>query len=104
MTNQLGKHAMLGAVAGATGTSLLRGIMAGSSRLAPETLPPMKQEPGEYMVEQVEKTLPKHVRTKIPEQAEVAAATSIAFGYRASLVCCTPRCGRGSVLLRQLEL
>jgi len=43
-----------GAAAGLVGTALLQGLMAASQKWAPESLPPIKQDPGEFMVEKAE--------------------------------------------------
>jgi hypothetical protein len=42
-----------GAAAGAAGTAVIRGLMMASQRFAPETLPPMKEDPGHYMAKKV---------------------------------------------------
>jgi hypothetical protein len=44
-------------------------------------LPPIDQDPGEFMVANAEKHLPEKVREKFPERLEKAAAKSLAFGY-----------------------
>ena len=46
-----------GAAAGLVGTALVQGLMAASQKWAPQSLPPIKQDPGEFMVEKVEEQL-----------------------------------------------
>jgi hypothetical protein len=75
------QKAAAGAVAGLAGTFLIQGLLAASQKWAPQTLPPIKQDPGEFMVEQVEKYLPEKVKEKLPEGLESAAAKSLALGY-----------------------
>src|ERR1041384_8200299 len=70
-----------GAAAGLVGTALLQGLMAASQKWAPGSLPPIKQDPGEFMVEKAEEQLHDTVREAIPEQLAKAAAKSLAFGY-----------------------
>lgn len=70
-----------GAAAGLIGTALIQGLMAASQKWAPEILPPIKQDPGEFMIEKAEEQLPARLREKIPEQFERAAAKSLGFGY-----------------------
>ena len=70
-----------GAAAGLIGTALIQGLMAASQKWAPQSLPPIKQDPGEFMVEKAEEQLPAGLREKIPEPLEKAAAKSLAFGY-----------------------
>ena len=71
-----------GAAAGLVGTALVQGLMAASQKWAPQSLPPVKQDPGEFMVKKAEEQLPDETRKQIPEQLEKAAAKSLAFGYR----------------------
>jgi len=71
----------LGAAAGLAGTALIRGMMAGTKRWLPQTLPPVREDPGHFMVKQAERVLPSHVQDRIPERAEEIAAQALAFGY-----------------------
>jgi hypothetical protein len=70
-----------GAAAGLVGTALIQGLMGASQKWAPQSLPPIKQDPGEFMVEKIEEQLPDNLHEKIPEQLEKAAAKTLAFGY-----------------------
>jgi hypothetical protein len=81
MKTEYGKNLALGAAAGAAGTLLIRGIMAGSQRFAPDMLPPISQDPGRYMVKQAERALPLNVRAKISPGVESAGSVLLAFGY-----------------------
>jgi hypothetical protein len=75
------QRAAAGAAAGLAGTFLIQGLLAASQKWAPQSLPPIKQDPGEFMVEQVEKYLPEKAKEKIPEGLENAAAKSLALAY-----------------------
>jgi len=75
------ERAGLGAAAGLAGTVLIQGLLAASQKWAPQSLPPIKQDPGEFMVEKAQRHLPERVREKIPEPLGKAAAKSLAFGY-----------------------
>jgi hypothetical protein len=55
--------------------------MMASQRFAPETLPPMKEDPGHYIVKKVKNALPKKVRERVPDKVEETAAAMLAFGY-----------------------
>ena len=79
--NQLVKSVAAGAAAGLASTVAIQGLMAVSKQVAPETLPPIKQDPGEFMTEQAEKLLAPETRKKVPEVAKKATATTLAFGY-----------------------
>jgi hypothetical protein len=41
----------------------------------------MRQDPGEFMVQRLEASLPESVASRIPRPVEVAAARSMAVGY-----------------------
>ncbi|HET7320893.1 MAG TPA: hypothetical protein VFI96_00185 [Longimicrobiaceae bacterium] len=75
-----GERILTGAAAGLAGTLLMQQIRRLSQQLSvPE--PPMREEPGKYMVEHAESTLPGRAREKVPAAAERAAARSLALGY-----------------------
>jgi hypothetical protein len=71
----------VGAAAGLAGTLLIQGMLAASQKWAPQTLPPIKKDPGEFMVEEAEQRFPDKLREKIPPSLEKAAAKSLALGY-----------------------
>jgi uncharacterized membrane protein YagU involved in acid resistance len=75
------KQLGLGTVAGLLGTAVIQGALAGTKRWMPEMLPPVKKDPGEFMVEKAKKSLPLKAQRKIPDSAEDIAATLLAFGY-----------------------
>jgi hypothetical protein len=79
--NDLLKRTALGAAAGVAATFLLQGIRTSEQKLLPETMPPMRQDPGEYMVEQAEGLLPHQTRAQVPATVETVAAKSLALGY-----------------------
>jgi hypothetical protein len=80
-TEMAALRAGAGAAAGLAGTFLIQGLLAASQKWAPQSLPPMKQDPGEFMIEKAEEQLPQNVREKIPEELEKAAAKALALGY-----------------------
>jgi uncharacterized membrane protein YagU involved in acid resistance len=81
MNQKLGKNLALGAAAAAASTALIQGMMAGTKRWAPQTLPPMKDDPGHFMVKKAEQLLPRRTRRKIPDMARTVAGVALAFGY-----------------------
>ena len=74
----------IGAVAGLAATLVLQQVRTGTQHLLPETTPPMREEPGKFMVEQAQDVLPEETRAQIPESVETATAASLAFGYGAT--------------------
>lgn len=83
MGTTIGKSALLSAAAGAAGTAMIRGMMKASQQFAPETLPPIKEDPGHFMVKQAKRVLPSNV--EISEKTEELAAGALAFGYGMTL-------------------
>ena len=81
MKRAIGTEVAVGAAAGVVGTAVIRGLMQASMRLALETLPPMKEDPGRYMVKQAKRALPGALRAKLTEPMETKAATLLGFAY-----------------------
>lgn len=70
----------VGAAAGLTGTMLLQQVRSASQRL-PIPEPPMREEPGKFMVGRAESALPAGSQEKVPAAMERAAARSLGLGY-----------------------
>ena len=75
------ERAALGAAAGLVGTLGIQVLRAANQKLIPETMPPIRQDPGEFMVDKAGEMLPDETRAEIPETVETAAAKSLAMGY-----------------------
>lgn len=96
----------LGALAGLAGTAALLALRTASQRWYPESMPPVRQDPGEFMVERIEEQLPEEARDAIPEMAETAAAQTLALGYglTAGALYGALRPGNGNVVANGLAL
>jgi hypothetical protein len=70
-----------GAAAGFVGTLALQGMRTASAKALPSTMPPIRQDPGEFMVQKAEEALPEAATAGIPPLAETAAAKAVAAGY-----------------------
>jgi hypothetical protein len=70
-----------GAAAGFAGTLALQAMRTASAKALPATLPPIRQDPGEFMVQRVEAVLPDPVQARIPPLGETVAAKAVAAGY-----------------------
>lgn len=81
---ELWKGLALGTAAGLIGTVVIQGSMMATRKWRPDLLPPTKEEPGKFMVEKVESTLPDRTATRIPEGLEKISAKLLAFGYGAT--------------------
>lgn len=79
--SEFAKRACLGAAGGFLGTLAIQALMTAGKKWFPRTAPPMRQEPGKFMVDQVEGALPDGVRRHIPKTVESAAAQGLGVGY-----------------------
>lgn len=82
MTDEcLGKHLLLGALAGLAGTMVMQVARTASQKALPQAEAPIRGDPGKFMVEKTKQALPERARQKIPQQLESAAVKSLAIGY-----------------------
>ena len=70
-----------GAVAGLAGTLLLQVARTASEAGLPGSMPPIRMDPGEYMVHRAEAAVPESLVARIPDIVEAAAAKGLAAGY-----------------------
>jgi hypothetical protein len=80
-TSDLPVRLSLGAVAGLGGTIVLQALRTAGEKWLPKTTPPIRQEPGEFMVEEAEGVLSDRVHREIPKWAESTTALGLAVGY-----------------------
>ena len=71
----------LGALAGLAGTIALQAIRAADKKFIPASSPRMKKDPGEFMVKQAKKVLPRSSNGRVSKKVENAAAKTLALGY-----------------------
>jgi uncharacterized membrane protein YagU involved in acid resistance len=79
--NDWPKRLALGATGGLAGTCVIQLLLSARQKWLPRTQPPMRQEPGAFMVEKGEKMLPDSVQQRIPQRVETGAALTLAAGY-----------------------
>ena len=72
---------ILGAAGGFVGTLAIQALLTASQKWAPDTLPPLRQDPGEFIVKAGKEALPAPVRERIPPVVETGAARMLAIGY-----------------------
>src|SRR4051812_31695759 len=77
-------HAAMGAAAGIVGTLLIHGLMTGQQKYLPETSPPMRGDPGEFMLKQAKRAMPDRIAEHVPKSVEKASAKALQFGYGAT--------------------
>jgi hypothetical protein len=70
-----------GSAGGLAGTLAMQPLMAATAHWLPEGTPPLRQDPGEFMVQRAEDKLSRNVRRQIPTAAETATARALAIGY-----------------------
>lgn len=70
-----------GAAAGLAGSLALQVLRTASAQFAPDSIPPIHPDPGEFMVGKAEALLPPAVTSHIPSLVEAAAAKGVAASY-----------------------
>jgi hypothetical protein len=75
------KRLALGAAGGVAGTLAVQALLTASQQWLPSTVPPLRQNPGEFMVEKAAEALPEPVRQRTPEVVETGLARMLAVGY-----------------------
>ena len=68
------KRLAIGAVGGVAGTLAIHAFRTASQQWLPSTVPPIRQDPGEFMVETGKEALPEPVRQHIPPVVATGAA------------------------------
>jgi hypothetical protein len=81
-TNHLLTNIALGAAAGLAGTLVLNQVRSRSRQLLPQGAePPIRENPGDFLVERAGRVLPRSVRRRVPDSLERGASKSLALGY-----------------------
>jgi hypothetical protein len=75
------RQIVLGAVGGFAGTLAIQAFLTARHKWLPKTMPPIRQDPGTFMVETGEAAFPEPVRQRIPQVVERGAARLLAVGY-----------------------
>lgn len=70
-----------GAAGGTAGALAINAMMTAHAKLTPAAVPPIKQDPGEFMTLKAEEWLPRKVRHALPRSAEKITAKTLAIGY-----------------------
>jgi hypothetical protein len=74
--------AIAGAAAGAIATAaVIHPLMSIRMAKFPRTAVPLRQDPGEFVVDQVERLLPGELKYRVPRGVENAAVRSVQVGY-----------------------
>lgn len=79
--NSVTGRALAGTAGGLAGTLTIQRLMSATASRFPGTTPPFRGDPGEFMVQRVERILSQSVRRAVPRPVEVGAAKVLALGY-----------------------
>jgi hypothetical protein len=79
--NNLFARLALGALAGLAGTLALQALRTADKKIMPGSSPPMKKDPGEFMVKKAEQMLPRSKRRHISRKFEAASAKCLSIAY-----------------------
>ena len=103
-SNSAAVRAGTGAVAGLTATMVLHPLRKATEEKLPQLRPPMREDPGKFMVEQAKRALPENARAKVPQPLEKATikslvsvntSTAVPSGMRPNGACARCGCGIG---------
>jgi len=70
----------LGAAAGLAGTVAIQALLKTHEKVSPETMPPISEHPGGFMLRKVKEALPEKAQQKV-ERIESAGANLLGLGY-----------------------
>lgn len=71
----------LGALGGFAGTVAIQALLKANQKWMPEAMPPLRDEPGHYMVEQVTHLLPRGLSRQLPEAVQSGVGQMLGLGY-----------------------
>lgn len=81
MADNVVTRVVAGAAAGIAGTLALQGAMNAQKKFAPDSMPPMRQDPAEFILEQLKRWIDRRRRDAIPENLERLLGKSLHLGY-----------------------
>lgn len=70
-----------GAAGGLAGTLVIHGLMGAEKRWWLSRIPPLRDEPGHFMVAKAESLVPRTWRRQIPSRVEQGVGQSLGIGY-----------------------
>ncbi|MGQ0815251.1 MAG: hypothetical protein ACT4O1_12460 [Gemmatimonadota bacterium] len=83
-TRSITTRAAVGAAAGLAGTFAIQPVRTLNRKLVPQIMPPLREDPGDYMVRKAEALLPPTTRAHVPRTVERVSSRSLALGYGAT--------------------
>jgi hypothetical protein len=81
MQNNMWKQLVFGAVAGFAGSMAIQAMLMAHQKVSPQTMPPIRQDPGEFMLGKAKAALPRKARKRLPKPLEAASAKLLGLGY-----------------------
>lgn len=81
MRNNIWAQMAIGAAAGFAGSMAIQALLKTHQKVSPETMPPINEEPGQFMIRKVKTVLPERVQNKVPHKAEAIAGNLLGLGY-----------------------
>ncbi|HWA99045.1 MAG TPA: hypothetical protein VG713_11160 [Pirellulales bacterium] len=95
------KRGALGALGGLAGTVAIQSLLKASQKWAPSAVPPMRDEPGHFMVHKAKQALPRSAQSSIPKPIEKGAEQLLGIGYGLTFgaLCAAVRNRRRSVVV-----
>lgn len=79
--NEIWKNIAFGTLAGIAGTMAIQGLIAVNHKLLPQADPPMRKDPGKFMIDKVKDVLPRVIGERLSGRAGDAVSTLLSVGY-----------------------
>ena len=99
-TPSLETRLLAGVGAGLAATAGMQGLLAATGKWLPEAMPPIRQDPAEFMLKRAESAVPSKLGERIHQTAEQGAGSLLHLGYgtTAALIYAALRADDPSVL------
>ena len=80
MRNNIWMQLGLGAVAGLAGTVAVQALLKAHEKVSPETMPPISEHPGKFMLRKAKEALPEKAQQTV-EKVEELGSSLLGLGY-----------------------
>lgn len=81
MRQNVWKELAVGAVAGLAGTIAIQALLMAHQKVSPQTMPPIVEDPGEFMLSKAKAALPRKAQKRVPRKVEAVGAKLLGMGY-----------------------
>lgn len=80
-TENVWSRMALGALAGLAGTAAIQMVLKAHQKWSPGSMPPIREEPGSFMIRQATRILPREFQDHLPGKTESTGGKLLGMGY-----------------------